>query len=59
MTKRPTRIPGEAPPPAPVAEAVTDELPNAIDVDATKLTAPVLTRQGWVVPADKPAPRPV
>ena len=33
--------------PAPEADA-----PNCIDVDAKTLTAPMLTRQGWVCPDD-------
>lgn len=41
--------------PVPVAEdtTVADDMPNAIDIDATKITAPVLTKQGWVCPVDK------
>ena len=39
------------------AESPADDLPNAIDIDAHKIAAPVLTKQGWVCPADKPNPR--
>lgn len=58
MTKRAPRVPGEPPAQVEQPEPVADDLPNAIDIDATKITSPVLTRQGWVVPADKPLPRP-
>lgn len=59
---KPTRVPGEQPPAAdtaPVAapaspDAAPADVPNAIDVDATKIGAPVLTRQGWVCPAEVP-----
>ena len=56
--KRATRVPGGAPPAeaAPAAVAAPEGLPNAIDIDAHAIAAPVLTRQGWVVPADKPNP---
>ncbi len=54
MTKRPTRVPGDAPAPAPVVEAPADELPNVIDVDPAKIKAPTLTRQGWVLPLEQP-----
>lgn len=30
---------------------MTNNLPNAIDVDPDQISAPVLTRQGWVTPA--------
>jgi hypothetical protein len=39
--------------PATPAPALPDSTPNAVDVDPTKLTAPLLTRQGWIVPPDK------
>lgn len=52
--KRQTRMPGQAPAaveaPKPVAD---DGVPNAIDVDPFTIKGPVLTRQGWVVPAPK------
>ncbi len=61
MSRKPTRVPGEQPsapdsaaPVAASAEAATADLPNAIDVDPTKITGPVLTRQGWVCPAEVP-----
>lgn len=61
MSRKPTRVPGEQPaaadsaaPVAASAEAAPADLPNAIDVDATKIGAPVLTRQGWVCPAEVP-----
>lgn len=31
-----------------------DGTPNAIDIDPTKISGPVLTRQGWICPAEKP-----
>lgn len=43
-----------APIPQAVDATLADDTPNAIDVDATKITAPVLTKQGWVCPVDKP-----
>lgn len=50
-TKRKVRTPGAvAPTPAAEPAAVDSGLPNAIDIDPRKITAPVLTRQGWVVP---------
>lgn len=54
MTKRPTRIPGDAPAPAVVPEPVGDDLPNVVDVDPAKITAPTLTKQGWVMPLEQP-----
>jgi hypothetical protein len=43
--------------PAEVPAVVADEgLPNAIDVDVRAITAPVLTRQGWLCPAASPQP---
>lgn len=63
-TSKPPKVPGAAPAsrPAPAADASTQDgdLPNAIDVDASAIKAPVLTRQGWVVPpgeANPNAPR--
>jgi len=52
-TKRPTRLPGQAPAAVEAKPAVPNDLPNEIDIDATKITQAVLTRQGWVVPAPK------
>lgn len=50
--KRAVRTPGTTPAPdaAPVAADTSAGLPNAIDIDPRKIEAPVLTRQGWVVP---------
>jgi hypothetical protein len=56
-SKRATRTPGQAPADAaPAVVAEPEGLPNAIDIDAHAITSPVLTRQGWVCPADKPNP---
>lgn len=33
----------------------TTQLPNAIDVDPEDISAPVLTRQGWITPAPESA----
>lgn len=44
--------------PAQADAAPTTGLPNAIDIDAKAITAPVLTNQGWVCPDEtgrKPA----
>ncbi len=30
--------------------ASNEHLPNAVDLDLSKLTGPTLTRQGWLVP---------
>lgn len=59
---RTPRTPGvPEPKPEAIAQAadatVADDMPNAIDVDPKTITAPVLTKQGWVCPADKPNPR--
>jgi hypothetical protein len=43
-----------APIPQATDSTVADDMPNAIDIDATKINAPVLTKQGWVCPVDKP-----
>ena len=50
--KRAVRTPGATPAPeaAPVAADTSAGLPNAIDIDPRTIEAPVLTRQGWVVP---------
>lgn len=55
--KRAVRVPGavtaaETAGASGAAADPTAGLPNAIDIDAYKLKAPVLTRQGWVVPPD-------
>lgn len=54
--KRQVRVPGAVTAAAPANAGATDDpdagLPNAIDIDAFKIKAPVLTRQGWVVPPD-------
>ena len=53
-TRRPTKLPGQAPAAAEAPKPVADDgAPNAIDVDPTTIKGPVLTRQGWVVPAAK------
>jgi hypothetical protein len=36
-----------------IREAEKGALPNAIDINADDLEAPVLTAQGWVVPPDR------
>lgn len=58
---RTTKTPGvQAPEPAPIETAPDDtiapEIPNAIDIDPATITAPVLTKQGWVTPIEKPHP---
>lgn len=56
MARQP-RTPGvPAPKEEPIQPTPVDEpvgLPNAIDIDASKISAPVLTNQGWVCPADQ------
>ncbi len=48
---RAPRTPGAPVQPAhETQQADAADLPNAIDIDARSITAPVLTRQGWVVP---------
>jgi hypothetical protein len=47
--------PSPAPAPAPAGDA--PRLLRADDVDPEKISNPVLTAQGWVVPAPKPDPR--
>lgn len=32
-------------------------LPSQDEIDRTKITRPVLTRDGWVLPVDRPAPQ--
>ena len=46
----------EIPAEAPAVVAADEGLPNAIDVDVRAITAPVLTRQGWLCPAASPQP---
>jgi hypothetical protein len=57
MSKAP-KVPGAAPAqPQPIPETAVPQpegLPNYIDVDPKTITAPVLTRQGWVCPPDRP-----
>jgi hypothetical protein len=58
---RTIRTPGAAaadtPDDAPAAQPAADDgLPNAIDIDPKTITGPVLTRQGWVCPAEAPRP---
>jgi hypothetical protein len=50
--KRKVRTPGaaQAPEAAPAVDTSDAGLPNAIDIDPRKITGPVLTKQGWVVP---------
>lgn len=51
------KVPGAEPAaPAPLPQTpqhLPADLPNSVDVDSTKITAPVLTRQGWICPPDK------
>jgi hypothetical protein len=57
MATKPTKIPGAAEQAAqsePIAETpvvMAADVPNAIDVDLATLKSPLLTRQGWLVPA--------
>ena len=56
---RAPRTPGVVEQPEPPVEvapdaSVTPDLPNAIDIDARAITAPVMTKQGWVCPAEQP-----
>ncbi len=56
MATRQTRTPGAfAQPQAaePAAADPNEPTLNAADVDAKTITAPVLTRQGWVVPDEE------
>lgn len=57
MAKQQTRVPGEALAPEEATkqavQAAPSDLPNAIDVDPNMITGPVLTRQGWIIPAEK------
>lgn len=63
--ERTVRTPGAPKTPAPKTEDAAQPaqsaqadagLPNAIDIDAKTISAPVLTKQGWVCPVDKPNP---
>ena len=59
---RAPKIPGDSTEPlpeTPVAAQAPDAAPalvllNAFEVDPLTITGPVLTRQGWIVPASKP-----
>jgi len=68
MARKSPQVPGAAlAQPDAVAAAVaagvhveSGDLPNAIDIDPNTIAGPVLTRQGWVCPVEKPrenAPR--
>lgn len=64
MASKPTKIPGAAeqaaqaePIPETLVASPGGDVPNAIDVDLATLKSPILTRQGWLVPA--PAERKV
>ncbi len=58
--RKPAQVPGAAPAQSDESPAVAAEqpgdLPNAIDIDPNAISAPVLTRQGWVCPVEKPNP---
>ena len=43
----------KAPSPAPAADA----LPDQDDIDRNTITRPVLSKQGWVLPIEKPGPQ--
>lgn len=52
------RTPGAEPAQAPIpikaaVPAQQADLPNYLDVDPASITAPVLTRQGWIVPVER------
>lgn len=56
------KVPGgeqasEAQPIQQSVQPMPEGLPNAVDVDPRKITGPVLTRQGWICPPDRPAPQ--
>ena len=66
MARKPAQVPGAAPaqpdesPSVDVEQPGAADLPNAIDIDPNTIAGPVLTRQGWVCPVEKPrenAPR--
>ena len=60
MPRQPVQVPGEEAAQAAAAEKSTPiptvqepapaGAPNALDLDVNKLTGPVLTKQGWLVP---------
>lgn len=47
MAKKPVQVPGATPEQAPKAGG----LPDIADIDPTKISRSVLTKQGWVCPA--------
>jgi hypothetical protein len=51
-SRRAVRTPGQAPaaPAALQVVAESEDMPNAIDIDAKTIKGSVLTRQGWVCP---------
>jgi hypothetical protein len=54
MATRTPRVPGAAARAEPAPQVVDQgSLPNAIDIDPRAIEAPVLTRQGWVVPDEE------
>jgi hypothetical protein len=62
MSRKPTKVPGDSAPSGDLPEAddfaseSQTDLPNAIDVDPNAIPAPVLSKQGWVVPVDTKNP---
>ena len=62
MARKPAQVPGAAPaqpdesPVVAVEQPGAADLPNAIDIDPNAISAPVLTRQGWVCPVEKANP---
>jgi hypothetical protein len=53
MPRKPA-TPGEPQPAAQAAPQTADiDLPDIAEIDQAALTAPVLTKQGWLVPDDK------
>lgn len=62
---RTIQTPGEAPTEdadttvidAPTPSAAEQALPDQSEIDPRKIRRAVLTRQGWVCPAEAPAPR--
>lgn len=44
-------------PAAPVADAAVKGLPDQSEIDPYKIRRAVLSRQGWVCPAEAPTPR--
>lgn len=51
---QPAVVQEPAPQPAPAAD---DGLPDQDDIDRSKISRSVLTKQGWVLPIDKPGPQ--